>query len=1286
MASVVWANVYPSGVAVSAGSVNDLTGTAKVTYVLNENADGDGTNPGVKIEVLDDTSAVVRTVTIARQLKGTHEFEWDGRNDAGTRVSDANKNYTVKVTASDFGYTSWTKISTDQTSTSFYTPVGVSVNQNPSSPYYGNIYVSNAVAATTTFGRTNIDGLYRLSADCAEISSSAVGITWGGDKGPFKSTIGADDRLYVVDYSKDLAYDMAPDLSSAVQLVDATNKATNQWVSAIAVQGTQAAGNRKIYLDNANYSDTAKRGVIRYDLGANATATAGDTGTQIVGPTYVDYYGTDVELDSTGALYYTQYRYTPNQAPAISKFPNVGPFPEATPIWEADGSYTGAYGIAVYEPKGWVAYGHYYNGSVHLFDSTTGAHLAQFTEGTRCREVAFDVVGNLYTVDNYVEWLRVWSPPDGPNSAHVTSAAINLNSKAGSGGPVITDQPDDVAICAAGTATFNVTATGGTLAYKWKKNGVELTDGTDVSGSATASLTLSNVPATDDGAAITCVVTDQNGVAVSNPAVLNVGVFFSQAPISQSICQNSTATFTVSAGNVTGYQWQRATSAAPTVFTNIDGATTATLQLTNVPSGDTGTRIRCHVTGPCGEADSPTAILTVKTGPSIGNVALSYVTPDPRASGSGATFYAVINSATGPVHYQWQRNGENLADGTYSWGVVSGATGSNLVITELTCAASGSFTLAATDDCGTTTSVCTATPPVTGQSCYLQVGADIETCSNGVDDDCDGLTDCEDSDCSADPFCGVSCHDPFADWDEDGDVDMDDFADLQRCLALSPATVSSECECFDRNSDGNVDADDVSAFVACGSGSGIPADKACDNRDSGLGKIVINEFAYDMLNSAGTEITDQYEFVELYNRSSETVDISGWILKASDIVGDNNRDFMVTGAAGSGTTLIAPGGYYVFTAPSVPVPGANPPAMQYLILPSPTDIWENGPDVLELLDGNKEVVDTVVYGRNVDPALALTSTAEGVIWGSYRTLDGGATSMSVSRYLDGRDTNQNGYDFGLRLWTPGASNQGTASVVTKYTLASVDSASVATIAAGLDGSYQPALVIDPTVDTTQYTTASGSFFVNPNVIPASPQGGNAAVMWDFTTNGGNMAVSRDLMNNAGGFDLYVYLDTSFTAWGTGTGYESTSYGVMGTTDTAYYGADADASIFGNAVTANGNTGLCWVFNKVKGTTSSCKLFLVDAGTGGDASPPDGTWLVKQTIDMSAAASGWYRLSIAYDGATGNVTAKLGDTPYTFTTATGLAGQFYVGYREGTPAVPGTSSAVYLRPATFDTVP
>ena len=66
----------------------------------------------------------------------------------------------------------------------------------------------------------------------------------------------------------------------------------------------------------------------------------------------------------------------------------------------------------------------------------------------------------------------------------------------------------------------------------------------------------------------------------------------------------------------------------------------------------------------------------------------------------------------------------------------------------------------------------------------------------------------------------------WPDVDEDGDVDCDDFAWLQRCLTDSDGLGFDEENCgrFDRDEDLDVDTLDVAKFIDCGTGPDVPFD------------------------------------------------------------------------------------------------------------------------------------------------------------------------------------------------------------------------------------------------------------------------------------------------------------------------------------------------------------------------------------------------------------------------------------------------------------------------------
>jgi len=145
-------------------------------------------------------------------------------------------------------------------------------------------------------------------------------------------------------------------------------------------------------------------------------------------------------------------------------------------------------------------------------------------------------------------------------------------------------------------------------------------------------------------------------------------------PSSVSICPGTNTTFSVSASGTNTYQWQVNTGSG---FTNISNAapysnaTTATLSLTNVPSGSSGFQYQCVVTSACSiSTTSNTAALTVTAATAISSQPSSTAV----CSGTNAAFSV---GATGvSLSYQWQLSTNNGV----SFGNISGATASSYTV------------------------------------------------------------------------------------------------------------------------------------------------------------------------------------------------------------------------------------------------------------------------------------------------------------------------------------------------------------------------------------------------------------------------------------------------------------------------------------------------------------------------------------------------------------------------------------------------------------------------------
>ncbi len=221
---------------------------------------------------------------------------------------------------------------------------------------------------------------------------------------------------------------------------------------------------------------------------------------------------------------------------------------------------------------------------------------------------------------------------------------------------VVATEPLSLTNYSGTVATFSALGTGtAPVFYQWYSNGVALAGATSTSISVAA-----QYPA-DNGADFTVVVSNRFGSQTSVVASLTVLTQLNIVAVPASITRNvgSYAAFHVTANGALpiSYQWSASVNGGNT-FTNISGATNATLWLTNVTQAMDQNQYSVLVVGPF-ETNSEDATLSVQA------------RQDPPVPLSG---YGAIVAADKPVAY-WRldETGGSLAedavgsfDGTYT--------------------------------------------------------------------------------------------------------------------------------------------------------------------------------------------------------------------------------------------------------------------------------------------------------------------------------------------------------------------------------------------------------------------------------------------------------------------------------------------------------------------------------------------------------------------------------------------------------------------------------------------
>jgi hypothetical protein len=190
-----------------------------------------------------------------------------------------------------------------------------------------------------------------------------------------------------------------------------------------------------------------------------------------------------------------------------------------------------------------------------------------------------------------------------------------------------------------------------------------------------------------------------SGVQILGSASAATPPVVTSQPTNQTVLAGATATFRVSASGTAplSYQWQLG-------GTNILTATNSLLTLTNVQLSQAG-NYSVQISNILGSTNSATAVLTVVLPPVITTQPQSQSVLSFQSAG-----FTVAAAGTGPLSYQWRKNGTNLTDG----GNISGSLTTNLNLAAVTLADAGNYDVVVSSPyAGTNSAVAVLTVPQT---------------------------------------------------------------------------------------------------------------------------------------------------------------------------------------------------------------------------------------------------------------------------------------------------------------------------------------------------------------------------------------------------------------------------------------------------------------------------------------------------------------------------------------------------------------------------------------------
>ncbi len=246
--------------------------------------------------------------------------------------------------------------------------------------------------------------------------------------------------------------------------------------------------------------------------------------------------------------------------------------------------------------------------------------------------------------------------------------------------PVITNQPVLQSVCLGAPTTFTVTVTGAGLTYQWRRGIVNLANAGTITGVTTATLAISSVAladaATDYNVVITGTCTPPV-VSADAALVVNTAPTINANPTTQTVCEGSSVSFTVSAaGSGLFYQWRKGIVNL-TNTGNVSGANSATLTLNPVSFADVAADYNVVVGGTC----TP-GVTSADAALSVNELPVIQMQPADQAVCNGGTVTFTATALGSGISYQWFRGATALTDG----GNLSGTTTNTFTINPATTA------------------------------------------------------------------------------------------------------------------------------------------------------------------------------------------------------------------------------------------------------------------------------------------------------------------------------------------------------------------------------------------------------------------------------------------------------------------------------------------------------------------------------------------------------------------------------------------------------------------------